>query len=523
MDKPRLILSDGKEIGISGHITTLGRTPDNDVAFAEDSNVSRFHAEIEDRGDGEFWLFDLHSSNGTTLNGEKVAAEKPLADGDTIVLGGSSEVVFVSHPAEEVDESEDQEESDNEAESDSDKEDTKSGDDSGSPSSAIPAQSKKLMFLMVFASIAIGLAVVLTIGAVIYSLTGDSAETDCAASAEIVSPENGDILSETTSVKIEVSENSCVNEAVFVIGGKEFARASASPFEGSLDPDKFPQMSDGRDRKISIVLIDNKGTRIPQNTEIAISLETIEAETPEPTETPNGPSVPGPGQPPKPDIPKRMSLIDTQTMANKILPQFSGGSRQYNTNNQQFLEQVARMTAEYASAGYYARASQYRDVINYQYLREQNLDPPLGYILAMSRSKFQPVNRADGAGLWRMNNQLVLENAYNGICGAETIAHETQKCAAIASSSYLKDLILNVFNGDVIYGVAAFGMDKQEASAWNRSLPADRADFWNVIRDPKRREEVVRFFAAAVVMENPQKFGLQNDKPISTLYPAYAE
>ncbi len=212
-------------------------------------------------------------------------------------------------------------------------------------------------------------------------------------------------------------------------------------------------------------------------------------------------------------------------MIKKVAPQFSK-TVQYNTDNPRFMSEVMKMLGEYASEGYYERALKYRDVINYQYIREQNLDPSLGYILAMSRSKFQPVAKADGAGLWKMDNKLVLDNAYNGICGAETIASETQKCAAIASSSYLKDIILNVFNGDVIYGVAAFGMDKQEAAAWNASLPADpqsRRDFWNVIKDPQRKEQVVRFFAAAVVLENPQKFGLTRDKPISTLYPAYSQ
>jgi len=50
------------------------------------------------------------------------------------------------------------------------------------------------------------------------------------------------------------------------------------------------------------------------------------------------------------------------------------------------------------------------------------------------------------------------------------------------------------------------------------SLPADRSDFWKVIKDAKEREQVVRFFAAGAVAENPQKFGLKKDRPISELY-----
>jgi len=528
MDIPRLIINDETEYELEGELTTLGRTSDNDVSFAEDSNISRYHAEIENRGDGEFWLFDLQSSNGTTLNDEKVTNEKPLNDGDIIVLGGSSEIIFSTKPTEDSEESEEDEEESAAGKGDSgeDDNDAKPGDKSGASAAPAPAESKKFMYLMVIAAIAIGLAIVIAIGAILYFFTGESGSTDCTATAEIVSPENGDILSETSSVKIDVDDSSCVAEAVFAIGGREFARVSEDPFEANLDPDKFPQMSDGRDRIISIVLIDSDGIKLPQETEIAISLETIETETPEPTVLPTGPGPgPGPGKTSTP-TPQKMSLIDAQQMTKNVVPQFTGKGQQYNTNNQQFLAAVAKMTAEYKSEGFFERAAKYRDVINYQYIREQNLDPPLGYILAMSRTKFIPATKAEGAGLWKMNNQLVLDNAYNGLCGAETIASETQKCAAIASSNYLKDIILDVFSGDLIYGVAAFGMDKQQAAIWKDSLPQNpeaRKDFWNVIRDPKRKEQVVRFFAAAIVIENPKKFGLTKDQPISTLYPAYVD
>ena len=520
MDRPRLILPDGEEAQIETNLVSIGRTPDNDISLPDDTNVSRYHAEIEER-DGEFWLIDLQSSNGTTLNGDELTAEKPLSEGDQIVLGGSSELTFTFQVSDAEPEEEDQEQEE--------KEDTPI-DDGEEKESAEPAgggQSRKVTMLLVFASLAIGLGVILAVvaGLVFFTGGGLAASSACNAGSEIVAPENGDILAEASKVEIDVDDTSCVSEAVFLVGGKVFGRDNQEPFEADLDPSRFPGMSDGRDRKITVILIDDDGNEIPQSTEIAISLETIEAETPEPTQIPEGGTGPDGQQTVPTPTPALASLIDTQKMAGTVIPQFSG-NLQYNTNNPRFLEEVAKMTTEYRSEGFFDRAARYRDVINYQYLREQNLDPPLGYILAMSRTKFEPTNRADGAGLWKMNNQLVLDNAYNGICGAETIASETQKCAAIASSSYLKDLILNVFNGDVIYGVAAFGMEKQQAAIWNESLPNDprvRSDFWNVIRDPGRREQVVRFFAAAIVAENPKRFGLDKDQPISNLYPATVE
>src|SRR3982751_4524261 len=86
---------DGREVELSEGVTTLGRTTDNAVAFPDDANVSRQHAEIEAR-DGGYYVIDLGSSNGTTVNGEKLTGEKYLSPGDVILLGGSSRIEFES-------------------------------------------------------------------------------------------------------------------------------------------------------------------------------------------------------------------------------------------------------------------------------------------------------------------------------------------------------------------------------------------------------------------------------------------
>jgi len=86
----------------------------------------------------------------------------------------------------------------------------------------------------------------------------------------------------------------------------------------------------------------------------------------------------------------------------------------------------------------------------------------------------------------------------------------------------MEDLVVKTFDGDIILAVAAFGKNSQDANVWKASLPADRADFWKVITDSAQREQVARFFAAAIVAENPQKFGLKKERPISELYPTVA-
>jgi serine phosphatase RsbU (regulator of sigma subunit) len=64
---------------------TIGRSRDCDI-FLPDQWLSRHHAEVRRRPDGAF-LADLRSKNGTLLNGERVAAERPLRHGDVISLG----------------------------------------------------------------------------------------------------------------------------------------------------------------------------------------------------------------------------------------------------------------------------------------------------------------------------------------------------------------------------------------------------------------------------------------------------
>src|SRR5437868_3799105 len=83
----------GREFVLGDAVVTCGRGSDNTIAFTEDSNVSRYHVEIDPRG-GDYWIIDLNSSNGTTVNGEKLSGEQPLNEGDRIVLGGSSELQF---------------------------------------------------------------------------------------------------------------------------------------------------------------------------------------------------------------------------------------------------------------------------------------------------------------------------------------------------------------------------------------------------------------------------------------------
>ena len=76
---------DRRNIVLGSEPLAIGRDPQNDITL-DDRRVSRKHAEIRLRL-GRYTLYDLQSTNGTYVNGRRVA-EVVLADGDRLSIGG---------------------------------------------------------------------------------------------------------------------------------------------------------------------------------------------------------------------------------------------------------------------------------------------------------------------------------------------------------------------------------------------------------------------------------------------------
>jgi Protein of unknown function (DUF3662)/FHA domain len=74
----------GKRHELANRSLVLGRSRDCDISV-DDPNVSRRHAEIRHE-DGAYWIVDLGSTNGVTVNGERVKRAK-LEPDDSVVLG----------------------------------------------------------------------------------------------------------------------------------------------------------------------------------------------------------------------------------------------------------------------------------------------------------------------------------------------------------------------------------------------------------------------------------------------------
>jgi S1-C subfamily serine protease len=84
----------GVVLALTGAECTLGRHPDAALRFhsGADGAVSARHAHLV-RDAGGWALRDLGSTNGTYVNGRRVAAPTPLKDGDRITLGRGGPLV----------------------------------------------------------------------------------------------------------------------------------------------------------------------------------------------------------------------------------------------------------------------------------------------------------------------------------------------------------------------------------------------------------------------------------------------
>jgi hypothetical protein len=81
---------DGARHTVDQKSVVIGRSKDCDIRLS-DPNVSRRHAEVRQEGTA-YWLIDLDSTNGSTVNGRRQQRAR-LENDDRITLG-STEIVF---------------------------------------------------------------------------------------------------------------------------------------------------------------------------------------------------------------------------------------------------------------------------------------------------------------------------------------------------------------------------------------------------------------------------------------------
>ena len=80
----------GKVIEISQVALLIGRAADEAGRLGEDPELSRTHARIGRTPEGQLQVEDLGSTNGTFVNGSRIANSQALQPGDAVELGGTT-------------------------------------------------------------------------------------------------------------------------------------------------------------------------------------------------------------------------------------------------------------------------------------------------------------------------------------------------------------------------------------------------------------------------------------------------
>lgn len=192
----------------------------------------------------------------------------------------------------------------------------------------------------------------------------------------------------------------------------------------------------------------------------------------------------------------------------------------------EFIELIRGRSHEYASAKALLAARQYRREINKSF-HDEGLHPFIGYVLAMSRSKFDPSSSDKGVGVWQIPLGVARSQGYLGSTESAAKLRVPEVSAQIAAS-YTRQLLSAFEPEDFMYAIGCFGMSLQEAGKLQARLVTvmpdakNRRDIKRVIQagvlSDEQVDNIARFFAAGIVGENPQKFGLADSQPFSSLY-----
>jgi len=84
---------DGLIYYLKNDIITIGRDETNDFQLSLDLTIGRKHAKII-KENGEYWIEDQNSTNGTYINNQKIKSKEKLTE-DIIFMIGLTEIQFI--------------------------------------------------------------------------------------------------------------------------------------------------------------------------------------------------------------------------------------------------------------------------------------------------------------------------------------------------------------------------------------------------------------------------------------------
>ncbi len=486
--------NDTEEIIVDGDKVSFGRGSDADYRF-DDNGLSRLHATIYREGD-DIWVVDENSTNGTFLNDEKVSIDGiPIKDGDILRIGHQTDIEISIR-----------EKSAAQAASASSSASTQTVSSSEAPkeksSLLIPLAVTALALLIVGASVVfISVLVLGNNGTEIAQKQNEddpeniftefpdeengqnTTESQTTEGNPTGNPTSGSPTSTTTNTPSQIPSN---NENIALTNSP-----TAKPDENTVKAPtgkKYLQMSDAEKRQY----IEAKASRVAR---MIGNLSTSKI--------------------PPLAIDRIKGFTDAYAKRINVSPR--GGCR-FGDNLQVTYE----------------RASKNAPFINRAF-KQYGLDPQIGLYLAMIESEHCVCLQSPTGPLGMFQFTRATGRRYGlSIRRDASPTNGDERCeprpAAIAAAKYMKFLTgrygtgpssVPLAIGSYNSGEGGLSRNLKTALESNEGLPRD---FWTLIANGEKLSKqfqsenfkyVPKFFAAAIVGENPRDFGM-NLRPLST-------
>lgn len=455
---------DSQTIVIDEYRTTFGRGSDAGYRF-EDAGLSRLNSTVYRDGDN-VWIVDENSTNGTLVNGAPAAsAGTPLNDGDTIKIGNSTEIsVSIKDPAKAKP-----------AAAASSATVTASSASQKDGFGILPIALIGFAFFVIFVSVGI-------IGFVVFGgekqkvVIDDPiiAKGDDPGTSSSPTPKNGS--GDTTSPGGDLST-------------PEQLPGGDTPSTPTAPDKKYAQMSDAEKRdyiaaramRIAQLIGNSAAEQIPPE-----AISTIKAD------------------------------VDAYARRSNKTP-LSGQCRM--GDNLQVTYDRAKTNAPFIIRAF----------------NSKGVDPTIGLYLAMIESEHCPCLQSGTGplGMFQFARATAQAHGLDAKAGASP-TNPDERCepepAARAAASYMRALMGRFGTGPSSVPLAIASYNSGEgglSSNLVKALSADKGaqrDFWTLVANSEKLSSqfqsenfkyVPKFFATAIIGENPQDFGL-NLQPLST-------
>lgn len=469
-----------QEIEIEGDRFTFGRGSDVDFRF-DDQGLSRINSTIY-REDDYVWIVDENSTNGTFVNGQKVEASgTPLENGDEIKIGNHTNLhvrigntVTASVSSQSFNES---------------------------PKTATASAGETGGYLLPIAIMGVAILVIgVSALFIAINVIGNSESNDTAGYQEYYTP---------TKYDDEEEENENINA------------------EESNDNESTAS--------------DDNTTDLPTNEQIEFIDDEPEVTGKPPVALPTGKKYQSMSE----DEKRRYIEVKTLKVARMI------GNRSSKTIPPEAITSIKRFLDAYASrvnVKQDSKCQRFGDNLEVTYKRasenahfiirsfySEGLDPQIGIYLAMIESEHCVCLQSPTGplGMFQFAYDAANENGLKVKRGASP-SNPDERCepepSSKAAASYMKKLSGRFGTGplSIPLAIASYNsgqgaLSKNLAAALNKGGSQQRS-FWTLVANAENLSKqfnmenikyVPKFFAAAIIGENPQDFGL-NLQPLST-------